>query len=175
MSTALSTGRLPRAGTWEVDPATSTIAFATRHLFGMGKVTGTFPLESANLQIRVAPEHCSARAVVHAAGFASGSAIRDKQVRSKKFLDADTHPRITFTSTRIHSLDGTWVVDGVLTVRGIGEPVQLTVQEWTPGADELSLVATTSVDRYAYGIRSARGMAGRRLEMTLHLKALPRR
>jgi hypothetical protein len=33
------------------------------------------------------------------------------------------------------------------------------------------VVATVRVDRYAYGIRASRGMAGRRLDVTLHLTA----
>jgi polyisoprenoid-binding protein YceI len=173
MSATLGTVRLPRAGTWEVDPVASTITFNTRHLFGLGKVTGSFPLASASLELGLAPERCSAHAVVNASGFTSGSAMRDKQVRSKKFLDADANPQITFTSTGVHVVDGEWAVDGVLTVRGISEPVRLTVREWTPGEDELGLLATTRVDRHAYGIRAARGMAGRRLEITLDLKARP--
>jgi len=171
MTTTLDTVRLPAAGTWTVDPAASTIAFATRHLFGLGKVAGTFPLASAKLEIGPSPERSGARAVVYATGFSSGSAVRDKQVLSRKFLDAQAHPRITFSSTRVHLADGDWVVDGVLTVRGISEPVRLTVQEWQAGEDELTLVATTRVDRYAYGIRASRGMAGRRLDLTLHLTA----
>jgi polyisoprenoid-binding protein YceI len=32
---------IPGTGTYHLDPSQSTITFATKHLFGLGKVTGT--------------------------------------------------------------------------------------------------------------------------------------
>ncbi len=36
MTTATSTVQLPSAGTYRINPSTSTIAFTTRHMFGTG-------------------------------------------------------------------------------------------------------------------------------------------
>jgi polyisoprenoid-binding protein YceI len=42
MSTAQSVISTPRAGTYTIDPQGSEIGFTTKHLFGTGKVEGTF-------------------------------------------------------------------------------------------------------------------------------------
>jgi polyisoprenoid-binding protein YceI len=161
----------PQAGTYRLDPATSEITFEAKHLFGLGTVRGSFRLESATLQIAVPPENSSASATVDATSFASGSGMRDKQVLAKRFLNADAFPEITFASTRLHRVDGSWVLDGQLTVRGRSEPISLAVVESIPSGDSLALVATTRIDRYAFGVKASRGMAGRHLDLTLHLTA----
>jgi polyisoprenoid-binding protein YceI len=173
MKTTLDQVRLPRPGTYQLDPTASSVTFATKHLFGLGKVEGSFELTSATLEVADTPERSNAHAVVDASSFASGSSMRDKQVHSKKFLAATEHPQIAFTSTGVHRVQDSWVVDGLLTVRGRSEPVHLTVLECLPDQDTLTLVATTRVDRYAFGIRASRGMAGRHLDITLRLTARP--
>ena len=156
-----------------MDPTASSVTFATEHLSGLGDVTGSFGLRSGTSEVGDTPEGSSARAVAQASSFASGSKLRDKQVRSKKFLDTAEHRQITFTSTRIHRVEDSWVVEGLLTVRGRTETVALTLLESVPGPGGLALVATARIDRYAFGIRASRGMAGRQLDITLRLSAQP--
>jgi polyisoprenoid-binding protein YceI len=171
MMTTLHKVQAPRPGTYRLDPTASEITFDTKHLFGLGKVTGTFGIESATIEVASPPEKSSVRASVDARSFASGSATRDKQVRSKKFLNAEEFPAITFASTELHRVDGDWVLEGELTARGRSQPVSLQVTESVPGEDSVALVATTRVDRYAHGITASRGMAARHLDITLRVTA----
>ena len=56
-------------------------------------------------------------------------------------------------------------------MRGRSEPVALTIVESTTTDEGLTLLATTRIDRYAFGITASRGMAGRHLDLTLRLLA----
>jgi polyisoprenoid-binding protein YceI len=171
MNTAVQPVQIPTAGTYHVDPAKSEITFEAKHLFGLGTVRGSFELDSATLEIAAPVAQSSAKATVSAASHASGSTMRDKQVRGKRFLHAAAFPTITFVSTELRQVDGAWVLEGTLTVRGHSEPVSLAIVESTAANDSLTLVATTRIDRYAFGIKASRGMAGRHLDMTLRLVA----
>jgi polyisoprenoid-binding protein YceI len=171
MNTAVQTVQIPNAGTYRVDPAESEITFEAKHLFGLGTVRGSFDLESATLDITSPVEQSSAKATVSAASYASGSRLRDNQVRGKRFLNATAFPTITFSSTGLRQVDGAWVLQGRLTVRGHSEPVTLAITESTVANDNLALVATTRIDRYAFDIKASRGMAGRHLDLTLRLVA----
>lgn len=70
--------RVPAPGTYVVDPRRSTIAFRTRHLFGLGAVTGTFTLASARILVADPPEQSTVQAAVDAATFNTGTPGRDK-------------------------------------------------------------------------------------------------
>jgi hypothetical protein len=57
-------------------------------------------------------------ALIDAASFATGNAIRDRDVTSAKFLHAARDPHITFRSTAVAAAEGSWQVHGVLTAGG---------------------------------------------------------
>jgi polyisoprenoid-binding protein YceI len=171
MMTTLPNVQLPTAGTYRLDPTKSEITFEAKHLFGLGTVRGSFELDSATLQIAAPVEGSSAKATVDAASYASGSDMRDKQVRGKKFLNAAAFPTIAFVSTGLRQVDGGWALDGQLTVRDRSEPIALAIVESATINDTLTLVATTRIDRHAFGIKASRGMAGRYLDLTLRLTA----
>ncbi|MFD1274630.1 YceI family protein [Streptomyces kaempferi] len=111
-------------------------------------------------------------AVADATSFSSGSAARDRKVLSRTFLDTDSHPDITFTSTGAHrDADGTWRLDGLLTARGVRAPVVFTVTRAQMLDEELELTATATVDRYAHDITAMKGMAGRFLWLSATIRA----
>ena len=43
--------QIPAAGIYQLDPAASTVTFATRHIFGLAPVKGTFRLVSGQIAI----------------------------------------------------------------------------------------------------------------------------
>ncbi|MET7898703.1 YceI family protein [Streptomyces mirabilis] len=101
----------------------SSITFTTRHLFGLGRVNGTFTLESASISVAEPVTGSAVHAVVAAGSFHTGAARRDDHVRSPAFLDADRHPAIRFESSgAVRGGDGVWTVEGSLTVRGHRAP-----------------------------------------------------
>ncbi|MFD7488812.1 YceI family protein [Streptomyces mirabilis] len=125
--------------------ARSSITFTTRHMFGLGRVNGTFALESASISVAESVTESAVHAVVAAGSFHTGAARRDDHVRSPAFLDTDRHPAIRFESSRaVRGDDGVWTVEGSLTVRGHRAPLRLTIDSLAlrDGSLRLSLTAT---------------------------------
>ena len=56
----------------------------------------------------------------------TGVGQRDDHLRTGDFFDAPAHPKILFKSTRIEPKDeGTYVVHGDITIRGVTKPIAL--------------------------------------------------
>lgn len=162
---------IPTAGDYRIDPSSTTVSFATRHLFGLAPVRGTFRLRDGHLQVADPVAKSSARARIAAGSFHTGLSARDTHVVSASYLDAENHPDIVFASTGLELVDGDWVLRGSLTVRGRTCPVDLRVTRVREDRSGLSMRATARVDRYAFGITAMKGMTGRRLTMTLEVAA----
>lgn len=165
---------LPPAGTYTVDPERSSIGFSTRHMFGLGKVNGTFRVESASITIAEPVTESAVTAVVDAGSFHTGTPRRDDHVRSPAFLHAERHPGIRFESTGVsRGTAGVWVVQGHLTVRGLRAPVELTVDALSVENGSLKISASATVDRYRHGLTAAKGVAARHLRLSLSATAHP--
>ncbi len=156
---------LPAAGTYQIDPARSGTTFTTRHLFGLGKVTGSLAMLDGQVIIAAEPAASTVEATLVADSFQSASAGRDKVVKSPGYLDVDRHPHLTFASTALVRAGQGWLVRGTLTARGVAAPVELTVTDIAEDGDEVTVHATATVDRYAHGLTKGRGLAARRLHL----------
>lgn len=163
-----ATVHVPAAGTYRLDPASTSIVFATRHLFGLGVVTGSFTLVSGEINIADPVTSSTLTAAASAASFTTGNARRDTDVRGPRFLDADVHPQIAFRSEKlVNADDGTWTLHGQITAHGKAAPAALTIVEVGEDDTGIRLQATTRVDRFAHGITKMRGMAARYLDLEI--------
>jgi polyisoprenoid-binding protein YceI len=160
---------IPRTGEYRIDPGRSAISFATRHLFGLASVRGTFGLRSGHIRVADRLDESAARAVIAADSFGTGSSTRDTQIRSRQYLDAGAHPDITFASTGLALTEDGWLLRGTLTVRGRTSPVPVRIVSLVPSATGFRLRARARVDRYAFGITAGRGITGRHLTLTLDI------
>ena len=158
---------LPAAGTYQMDPARSSTTFITRHLFGLGRVTGSLAVLDGQVTIGADPAASTVEATLAADSFQSASAGRDKVVKSHGYLDVDGHPHLTFASTVLVGNGEGWLVRGTLTARGVAAPVELTITDITEHHDEITVHATATVDRYAHGLTKGKGLAARRLHLQL--------
>jgi polyisoprenoid-binding protein YceI len=84
---------------------------------------------------------------------------RDANLRGTDFFSAEQHPTMTFRSTGVRAADeGTYQLDGELTVNGITRPVVLDVEfegvEPYPldGSTHAGFSATTTLNRDDYGV-----------------------
>jgi len=172
METATRTAvTIPATGEYRIEPARTTITFATRHLFGVAPVRGTFRLRGGHIRVADPLGESAVRATIDAASFHTGTGARDSQITSATYLDAQRHPDIVFASTGLARDDDGWVLYGTLTVRGVTRPVPLRVTELSTVGSVLRVRATARVDRYEFGITAGRGITGRRLTMTLDVFA----
>ncbi len=161
----------PHPGRYRVDPDHSTIAVRTRHLFNLGAVNATVALRGGEIDVAERLENSRVEARADAAGFDSGDARRDRQVRG--LLDAGRHPEIKFQSDSVRQSGGRWLVSGVLDVRGRRAPLELTVTESAERPGGMTIVATGRVDRYAHDVTRLKGMAARYLDLTVTVVARP--
>jgi polyisoprenoid-binding protein YceI len=154
-------------GHYRIDPIQTTVRFSTRHLLGLGAVSGTVRLREADFSV-TEPLSATVHAVLDAASFDTGNARRDSDVRSAKYLDVTAYPDITFDSQQVRLQEGKWVAAGTLTAHGVPAPANLTLDELRYGdADELILRASAKVDRYAHQVTGAKGLAARWLTVAV--------
>lgn len=157
----------PILGAYRIEAGESTIEFATRHLFGLAPVRGTFPLREGIVHVAEPAEASMVRATIDAGGFDTGNPQRDEHVRSARFLDTASHPEIVFVANGVHE----GVLKGTLTVKGRTEPLDVRIDELRVLDHRLQIRACADVDRYRWGVTAMKGMTGRWLRFTLSLVA----
>ena len=171
MSATVNNQTIPVAGNYQIDQVRSWIDFATTDIFGLRKVRGTFAVSEGEIAVKDPVGDSTVYAVADPASIKTDSSIRDSQVRSALFLNVKRHPRMVFRSTSLTEVDGTWRLSGVLNVKGVDAPLELTVTDISSTGDELRVTATGTVDRFNHGVRAMPGMAGRRLQLTVTVAA----
>ena len=109
------------------------------------KVVGVFHSWEANMKMP-ADKFADASLVleIEAASVTTGSGLRDKEVKGKNFFGAEEHPKIRFASKTITADSGPskFHMDGELTIRGITQPVSISItflrqddgHEWVDGS-----------------------------------------
>lgn len=113
---------------WSLDPTHSELQFKVKHLM-ITTVTGSLNVISASL-ISESDDFEGAKITFEAetGSIDTGNKDRDNHLTSGDFFDAETHPKISFTSTSFKK-DGTdYVLQGDLTVKGTTKPVKLNVE-----------------------------------------------
>jgi polyisoprenoid-binding protein YceI len=158
MSTTATIGPVSTpTGTYDLDPAHSSVTFSTRHMM-VSKVRGRFGTVSGTVIVAEDPTASSVEVAIDAASIDTGVADRDVHLRSPDFLDVEHHPSLTFKSTRIFDVDAPdFRLEGELTVRGGTRSVVLDASfegtgkdPW--GGERIGFSATTEVDREDFGL-----------------------
>jgi polyisoprenoid-binding protein YceI len=157
------------AGSYTIDPARSRVTFTTAHAFGLGPVSGTFAVRDGTITIAEEVGASSVRARIDAASFTTDKQRRDVDIRSKRFLDAASHPNLEFASERLDRDGEGWRLYGHLTVRGRTAPVVLELVNGEAGASGCAFTARTRIDRHAFGV-GPRGILSRYLGVELHIE-----
>ena len=184
----------PQPGHYNIDPDHSRVTFATRHLFGLGRVRGSFAIRGGTADIADPIAASAINAEIETASFRTKNRQRDHSVLSPHFLDPAGHPVITFQSDRIDAAGpgpvteepgrrpsggSRWVappgqqsqaVTGMLTVRGTTRPVTLTIIDCQVARGSFTARATARIDRTEFGITAARGLAARYLDLTVEVQ-----
>ena len=125
MNRGARTTTLVEAGTWEVDPAHSSIEFSVKHM-GIANVRGKFTDFEGTVEVGEDALSAKARGTVKVASIDTGDETRDAHLRSADFFDADNFPEITFVSTRVEPIDDDSTrVFGNLTMHGVTREIKL--------------------------------------------------
>lgn len=155
----------PQPGHYDIDPDRSRVTFATRHLFGLGRVKGSFGIRGGTADVADPVAASAIYAEIETASFRTKSRQRDHAVLSPRFLDPAGHPVMIFRSDRI-GVEGQ-TLTGTLMVRGTARPVTLTVNRCEVSRGSFTVRVTARIDRTEFGITAARGLAARYLDLTV--------
>ena len=110
---------------WTIDAAHSTVGFTVPHMV-ISEVDGQFRAFSGKVLLDENDLTKSAvELTVQVASIDTGSADRDKHLRTSDFFDADKHPTISFKSTKIAKAGKAYKITGELTIRGVTKRVVL--------------------------------------------------
>ena len=149
----------PAVSHWKIDPAHTLVEFAVKHMV-IATVKGRFGGVSG--EIRMDEEEIARSELdvaIEAASIDTRNDQRDAHLRSADFLDAATHPTLTFRSRRVEpGKDRHIRVIGDLTIRGTSIEVALDVEllgrNKSPyGQQVAAFHATTTVNRQDWGLK----------------------
>lgn len=146
--------------TWKVAAGRSTIGFSVKHLV-FANVQGRFREYEG---VVITPEdrdfaHATVDIKIPVESIYTGNSDRDEHLKQPEFFNADQYPNIQFKSTKVVPKGGDrFNIHGTLTIRGVSKPVVLNVdtksEKTLPnGTVRLDFVATTSVNRFDFGLR----------------------
>jgi polyisoprenoid-binding protein YceI len=144
---------------YEVDPAHTQVMFKVRHM-GVSTVTGRFNRFAGTFAYDPADPAASwLTATIDAASIDTDNERRDNHLRSADFFAADSHPTLTFQSTRVEPAgEGRINVTGNLSIRGVTRPVMFAVTLEGAALGEggrpiTGWTAEATIDRMDYGLR----------------------
>jgi polyisoprenoid-binding protein YceI len=152
------------SGRWLVDPQASHARFLARTVAGLVKTPGRFRSLSGNLVVD--RPYAAGALVIDSASIDTGNRMRDGHLRSRWFFQAKRHPQLRYEAHSISSHEpGSARIDGELIVAGTRTQLPLEVTLRAPTEGLVELTCHTEVDRLALGIRGARGMVPRAVEL----------
>jgi polyisoprenoid-binding protein YceI len=145
-------------GTWDIDPAHSTVEAVARFAM-LSNVRGRFGAFSGTITVGDTLDRSSVEVEIEAATIDTNTARRDDHLRSEDFLWVERHPKITFVSTRIEPVGGEdrYRVWGDLTMRGETREVELDMSFEGVGPDpwgntRAGVEATATLNRKDWGV-----------------------
>ena len=167
-SLAMALSAAAQAGTWQIDPNHSSAQFAVRHL-GVSTVRGAFTKVTGSATYDPAdPSKTTLEATIDAASVDTRVEMRDNDLRSPRFLDAQKFPTITFHSKQVKSAEtGKLQITGDLTIHGVTKEVSLDVDGPSAAIKDpmgkgqrMGASATTKINRNDFGVSGLPGVVG---------------
>jgi polyisoprenoid-binding protein YceI len=149
MSTTEQIAGVP-TGTWALDPVHSDIGFAVRYA-GVGTFRGTF----ADVEASLADGRLEGTAKVASVRVDDDNLAGHLQ--TPDFFDAEQYPELRFSSHAIERDGDAVSIRGLLTLRGVTQPVEIAGTVSGPlenayGQQRIGLDLETTVNRHDYGI-----------------------
>jgi polyisoprenoid-binding protein YceI len=144
---------------YQIDPAHSAAQFKVRHMM-IANVKGEFTKVSGTVTYDPSdPSAAQIQATVDASSISTRDEQRDGHLKSADFFDVAKFPTITFQSKEVVPMGSdSFEAVGDLTIRGVTQPVALTVEEVTPEAKDpwgnmrRGATAKTKIRRKDFGL-----------------------
>lgn len=166
-------------GDYAIDTAHTRVGFIARHTMA-NNVPGRFEAFEGRVRLDgYDATKSSAELHIQAASLQTGNSRRDMQVRSK-FLDADNHPTIRFTSTGAEQVgEVTFKITGNLSIRQATRPVEVDVRltqvdDDPSGRGRVRFAGRAIINRRDWGVHwaAALGLAAKLVTLDLDVVAI---
>lgn len=144
-------------GTWEIDPAHTTVGFAVRHAM-VSTVRGRFAGFSGGATIDTdSPAKSSAWLDIDPTSITTDNEMRDDHLKSTDFFEVEAYPAITFRSTGAKLAGDRLVLTGDLTIRGVTRAVDVTwefggIAKDPYGATKAGFEGSATINRKDWGL-----------------------
>lgn len=161
---------MPWLGRYGIDTTESTVSFATRHLFGLAPVRGVLALRGGTVDIAEPLAESKIHVEIEVASFRTRNPMRDGSVLSRRFLDPDRYPIMTFVCDNVDVEQR--ALTGMLTVRHVSRPVKLSIVDLTVAPQSFAATASTRIDRTQFGVTAARGLAAPDLNVIVEVRCV---
>jgi len=151
-STAVLAAPATAAGTWQLDPESTTIEFHTKAMWGMRSVKGTFGAVSGT-GVLGDQGAISGDLVVDATSIDTKNKRRDKHLRGADFFDVSKYPTLTFTASEVTpSDDGALKIKGALRIKDQSQTIEFVATPTYPTPDRVTLNGEATIDRSKWGM-----------------------
>ncbi len=172
---------IPPVGMYELDPTHTVVGFVARHM--LSKVRGQFTEFAGTIEVGDSPEDSRVDVEVKTGSITTHTEKRDQHLMSGDFLEIESHPVLTFTSTAVRPTGGTsFELDGDLTIKDITRRVTLLGEflGWGPdmeGKPMLAASAKTTVDREDWGmtwnmaVEAGGFLVGKKVDLEIEVEA----
>lgn len=180
-SLVMAVSAAAQAGSWQIDPNHSSAQFAVRHL-GVSTVRGAFTKVSGSAKYDPAdPAKTTLEATIETSSVDTRVEMRDNDLRSPRFLDAQKFPTITFHSKQVKAAgSGKLQITGDLTIHGVTKEVVLEVDgPSTPikdpmgmGSQRIGASASAKINRNDFGVSGLPGIVGDDLAITIDVELI---
>jgi len=186
MATATRTIAPELVGTWDIDPAHSTVEAVARYAM-LTSVRGRFASFTGTIDVGETLEDSRVDVEIDASSITTQNETRDGHLKSEDFLHVEQHPTISFRSTHIEQKgERSYKVWGDLTMRGVTKDVELDMEFEGLGPDpwgntRAGIVAKTTINRRDWGVNwnaviEAGGvLVGDKLNIELNISAIRRK
>jgi polyisoprenoid-binding protein YceI len=153
-------------GHWQVEPRASHARFVARTLVGLVKTAGRF--RSISGRLVVDGTLAAGALVIDPSSIDTGNRIRDRHLRSRGFFHVARHPELRYEARSVSAVEaGKARIEGELIVAGNRTQLPLDVSFRALGEDRIELACRTEVDRLELGVRGARMMVPRAVQLDL--------
>jgi polyisoprenoid-binding protein YceI len=153
------------SGNWLVDAGQSQLRFTARTMAGLVSVPGRFHTLAGTMSLGAASP--SGSLAIDAASIDTGNRLRDSHLRSSAFFGVAKHPELRYEVDSI-GVDGASLnIDGELLVAGTRTRRPLAAEFRHHDDDTVEITCRTQLDRLELGIRGARGMVPRTVDLDI--------
>ena len=156
------------SGRWNLVPARSSVTLATKSLFNLVSVKGSFTSFDAYGEVGPTGE-VQGRLTIAAASIATKNTKRDTHLRSADFFTVDRFPSIVFELNRLALTSAGASVEGTLTVLETTKAVSAPATVELSNTGEAVIELTLEIDRSEFGLTWAKMGASVKNTVTLHL------